>query len=64
ALWRIATPIDAGAIHPIRVVSVQAERSECPETDTGRSFRLRLHRIGLAGSHYLGYAKNPGFVKA
>jgi hypothetical protein len=47
-----------------RVVSVQAERSECPETDTGRSCRLHLHRIGMAGSQYLGYVKNPGFVKA
>ena len=56
--------VTAANVSFVRIVSVQAERSKCPETDNGRSFSLRLNRIGMAGSHYLGYAKNPGFVKA
>jgi hypothetical protein len=47
----------------VRVVSVQAERSECPETDTGRSCRLRLHRIGMVDLSISAMLKIPASSK-
>jgi hypothetical protein len=53
ALWRIATPGDAGAIHPIRTADHFAERSESrvpPEVPKGlkTSGVLRLQRTAAS----------------